>query len=137
MVDELYEREPCWDQPPGVRRCAVRRKERCMQLAVFDDDRLAVVDGDVLIDVTDALGATGPDGPLRAFLDAGGGLAQLAALDLTGLPRRELATARLAPPVLPRAVIAAPVNYRDHQQEMHEQRKIGRASCREGEWMWG
>ena len=95
-----------------------------MQLAVFDDDRLAVVDGDVLIDVTDALGATGPDGPLRAFLDAGGGLAQLAALDLTGLPRRELATARLAPPVLPRAVIAAPVNYRDHQQEMHEQRSI-------------
>src|SRR5690625_6850222 len=65
MVDELYDRAPCWGQPPGVRRCAVRRKERCMQLAVFDDDRLAVVDGDVLIDVTDALGATGPDGPLR------------------------------------------------------------------------
>lgn len=97
-----------------------------MQLAVFDDDRLAVVDGEVLIDITDALdlGHAGPGGPLRAFLDAGGGPAELAALDLGNLPRHDLATARLAPPVLPRAVIAAPVNYRDHQQEMHEQRSI-------------
>ena len=97
-----------------------------MRLASFlngdGDHRLGVVDGDDLLDVTDRLG--GPPGPvsvspMRALLSHSG-----STIEVLGTPEGErvpLASVQLAPIVPdPGKIIAAPVNYRDHQAEMQE-----------------
>lgn len=101
-----------------------------MRLASTVDARLVVVTGDRLVDVTDALGlaagpGVGPGGPLLALLQRGRAAEELAALDLAALPSLPADGARLAAPIArPGTVIGAPVNYVDHQVEMHEQRTI-------------
>ncbi len=97
-----------------------------MRLAGTPDGRLHVVHDDQVVDVTDALGLpAGPTGGLRAFLERGGTVADLAALDLAALPSRPLATTTLGAPVpRPSTVVGAPVNYLDHKAEMGEQRTI-------------
>lgn len=98
-----------------------------MRLATTLDGHLHAVVADELVDLTDRLDLTGagPGGPLLAFLERGGTAADLAALDLAGLPRRPLDAAALAAPVpRPGKVVGAPVNYVDHQVEMSEQRTI-------------
>lgn len=93
-----------------------------MRLATTTDGRLLVsVDGTVAGDATAALGLTGASDPLIALLDRGDGGAPLADLDPDALPRVDLADVALAAPLRPRTVVGAPVNYRDHQVEMHEQ----------------
>lgn len=92
-----------------------------MRIATTSDGRLLVAtDGTVAADVTDALGLTGPD-PFALLLARGQGVAPLAGLDLAALPQVALGDVVLAAPLRPRTVIGAPVNYRDHQVEMHEQ----------------
>ncbi|GAB3170930.1 hypothetical protein GCM10027059_38260 [Myceligenerans halotolerans] len=100
-----------------------------MRLASTVDARLHAVVGDRLVDLTDAVGVAGAGagagGPLLAFLERGGSLAELTSLDLDGLPSRPLEGARLAAPIArPGKVIGAPVNYLDHQAEMSEQKTI-------------
>ncbi|ADG73214.1 5-carboxymethyl-2-hydroxymuconateDelta-isomerase [Cellulomonas flavigena DSM 20109] len=97
-----------------------------MKLASTLDRRLLAVRGDHAVDLTDALGLTpGPGGPLLAFLERGGTLDGLLAIDLDALPAQPLDPARLAAPLArPGKVVGAPVNYRDHQVEMAEQRTI-------------
>lgn len=102
-----------------------------MRLASTVDARLHAVVRDRLVDLTDALGisvgvaGSGAGGPLLAFLERGGTLAELAALPLDGLPTRPLDGARLAAPIArPGKVVGAPVNYLDHKAEMGEQRTI-------------
>lgn len=97
-----------------------------MKLASTLDARLHAVLDDRSVDLTDALGLRpGPGGPLLAFLEAGGTLADLHALDLDALPSHPLDPARLAAPVArPGKVVGAPVNYLDHKAEMGEQRTI-------------
>lgn len=101
-----------------------------MRLASTVDARLVVVTGDRLVDVTDALGlaaghGVGPGGPLLALLERGRAAEELAALDLAALPSLPGDGARLAAPIArPGKVVGAPVNYVDHQVEMHEQRTI-------------
>ncbi|MFC8798613.1 fumarylacetoacetate hydrolase family protein [Promicromonospora sp. NPDC057138] len=98
-----------------------------MRLASTVDARLHAVVEDRLVDLTDALGVAGAGagGPLLAFLERGGTLAELAALDLDGLPTRPLDGARLAAPIArPGKVVGAPVNYLDHKAEMSEQKTI-------------
>ncbi len=97
-----------------------------MKIAVFDGDRLGLVEGEEVVDITGTLDLRpGRGGPLLAFLDAGGTSADLAALDTTALPRRPLAGVRLEAPLRrPGKVVGAPVNYVDHQLEMDEQRTI-------------
>lgn len=98
-----------------------------MRLASTLDARLHAVVRDRLVDLTDALGVAGAGagGPLLAFLERGGTLADLAALDLDGLPDRSLEGTRLAAPIArPGKVIGAPVNYLDHKAEMSEQKTI-------------
>ncbi|UZN03743.1 fumarylacetoacetate hydrolase family protein [Cellulomonas sp. S1-8] len=97
-----------------------------MRLASTVDARLHVVLSDRSVDVTDALGLRpGAGGPLLAFLDDGGSIAELQALDLDAWPSQPLDVGRLAAPIArPGKVVGAPVNYRDHQAEMGEQRTI-------------
>jgi 2-keto-4-pentenoate hydratase/2-oxohepta-3-ene-1,7-dioic acid hydratase in catechol pathway len=98
-----------------------------MRLASTVDARLHAVVQDRLVDLTETLGLTGAaaGGPLLEFLERGGTLAELAALDLDGLPSRPLDGARLAAPIArPGKVVGAPVNYLDHKAEMGEQKTI-------------
>ena len=97
-----------------------------MKLASTLDARLLAVLDDRSVDLTDALGLRpGPGGPLLAFLEAGGTLADLQELDLDALPSQPLDVTRLAAPVArPGKVVGAPVNYLDHKAEMGEQRTI-------------
>lgn len=97
-----------------------------MRLASTLDARLLTLVGDDAIDVTDALALRpAAGGPLLAFLERGGTVDELAALDLDRLPRRPLAELRLAAPIArPGKVVGAPVNYLDHKVEMGEQRTI-------------
>ena len=97
-----------------------------MKLASTLDARLLAVLDDRSVDLTDALRLRpGPGGPLLAFLDAGGTLADLQELDLDALPSRPLDPTRLAAPLArPGKVVGAPVNYLDHKAEMGEQRTI-------------
>ena len=98
-----------------------------MRLASTLDARLHAVVRDRLVDLTDVLGVAGAGagGPLLAFLERGGTLDDLTSLDLDGLPERPLEGARLAAPIArPGKVVGAPVNYRDHQIEMSEQKTI-------------
>ena len=84
--------------------------------------RLGVVEGDAIVDVTrNVRGPGGEDcvSPMRALLTRPGPLVEnVGSLDGERIP---LASARLAPVVPdPPKIIAAPVNYRDHQAEMQE-----------------
>jgi 2-keto-4-pentenoate hydratase/2-oxohepta-3-ene-1,7-dioic acid hydratase in catechol pathway len=98
-----------------------------MRLASTRDGHLHAVVDDELVDLTGPLSLhdAGPGGPLMAFLQRGGTVAELAAVDLAPLPRRPLTGAALAAPIArPGKVVGAPVNYLDHQVEMSEQRTI-------------
>lgn len=93
-----------------------------MKLCRFDVDRLGVVDGDEIVDVSGALDALPasrwvrePGDAVVARLDA-----LRAAIDgmIDGAPRRPRAGVRLAAPVAtPSKIIGAPVNYHAHLDE--------------------
>ena len=93
-----------------------------MRLCRFDEDRLGVVEGDVVCDVTAVLGALAP---VRWPLPAGDlFIAQLDALRpqieraCAGATRLPLSQVRLYPPVAnPTKICAAPVNYLQHLRE--------------------
>src|SRR5690606_35250591 len=97
-----------------------------MRLASTADARLLIVGDDRTVDVTDALGLVpGAGGPLLAFLERGGDLAELEALELDALPAVALENGRLAAPISrPGKIVGAPVNCLDHKVEMGEQRTI-------------
>ncbi|WP_374946061.1 fumarylacetoacetate hydrolase family protein [Agreia sp.] len=87
-----------------------------------DENRLGVIEGDEIVDVTRNVSAEGGRAslsPMRMLLSLPGSLLEnVGALDGERIP---LASARVAAVVPdPPKVIAAPVNYRDHQAEMKE-----------------
>ena len=85
-----------------------------MRICCFDSDRVGVVAGDEVVDLTPHL----PAGEDPALVLSGIAPAQLAAWQ-EGAARRPLASVRLDSPVRrPGKVIAAPVNYRKHVEEM-------------------
>jgi 2-keto-4-pentenoate hydratase/2-oxohepta-3-ene-1,7-dioic acid hydratase in catechol pathway len=93
-----------------------------MRLASHGDGRVGVVDGHELVDVSDVVAGLAPGtgiSLMRRLIGAWPAVsAALAELDGPRWPWRE---ATLAPPVPdPSKIIAAPVNYRDHQQEMSQ-----------------
>jgi len=93
-----------------------------MKLCRFDDDRLGIVEGDEVADVSAALDAIAPlRWPLRpgdaliANLEAVLGRARALA---ARAPRRKLAELRLRPPVAnPSKIVNAPINYQAHIDE--------------------
>jgi 2-keto-4-pentenoate hydratase/2-oxohepta-3-ene-1,7-dioic acid hydratase in catechol pathway len=94
-----------------------------MRLVVFDDSRLGLLrDGTAVVDVSDLVGAGGAEWPPVFLLRAIAGFDGLRPRLLEALQRRSgipLDRVRLrAPVVFPTKVIAAPVNYRLHLEEM-------------------
>jgi 2-keto-4-pentenoate hydratase/2-oxohepta-3-ene-1,7-dioic acid hydratase in catechol pathway len=93
-----------------------------MRLCRFDNDRLGLVQGEEIADVTAALGALPsyrwplpPGDPLIANLER---LRPEIERIAAAAPRRRLASVRLRSPVAnPSKIIAAPVNYMKHVEE--------------------
>ncbi|WP_413810784.1 fumarylacetoacetate hydrolase family protein [Streptomyces sp. OE57] len=98
-----------------------------MRIARFDNDRLGLVRGGRILDVTDQLTDRLTQGPYslarRLVADFATGRPLLESLEAkadpsTGLP---LDAVQLRSPIPdPTKIVAAPVNYRDHQAEMSE-----------------
>lgn len=92
-----------------------------MRFAVYDNDRLGVVAGNDVIDVTNLVGENegDPSGPLSRLIQRGYDQARFAADRLAGRPRQALSEVHLAAPLpRPGKIIGAPVNYLDHKAEM-------------------
>ncbi|EGX58057.1 5-carboxymethyl-2-hydroxymuconate delta-isomerase [Streptomyces zinciresistens K42] len=92
-----------------------------MRLALFDNGRLGLVDGDALVDVTDQLagaGTAGPAGALQHYIETTTAGEQVR-FSLAGRPRISLTEAALRAPLpRPGKIVGAPVNYLDHKAEM-------------------
>lgn len=85
----------------------------CTYLGAFGEHRLGALGPDGVVDVTDQAPAGGPGGPMRRLLASG------RPLDSLTLDGSLVASPRLLAPVPdPSKVVAAPVNYTDHQTEM-------------------
>ncbi|MGO4596192.1 fumarylacetoacetate hydrolase family protein [Terrabacter sp. 2RAF25] len=96
-----------------------------MRIARFDDDRIGVVVGEGIVDVTDALelsaGEWPPVGMNRLIRDFQAVRPVLARAAARG-PAQPLSDVTLRTPVpWPNKVIAFPVNYHDHGREMQAQ----------------
>jgi 2-keto-4-pentenoate hydratase/2-oxohepta-3-ene-1,7-dioic acid hydratase in catechol pathway len=92
-----------------------------MRYVVFDDNRLGLVDGQEIVDVTDVLGVTagGVRGPLQSALEADALPVTLADPRCSSAPRVPIGEVTLRAPLpRPGKVIGAPVNYFAHQEEM-------------------
>jgi len=112
-----------------------------MKLCRFDDDRLGLVEGDAVLDVSEALAAIPPQkwpyrhgdaliAHLPAVLERARSLAPRAA-------RRKLAEVRLRSPVAnPSKIVNAPINYQKHIDEAKGDQGIahGREIKTIGDW---
>ncbi|NQD86448.1 fumarylacetoacetate hydrolase family protein [Paenarthrobacter sp. CM16] len=90
-----------------------------MKLVRFDDDKLGVIDGDEVIDISDSVCGTSA-GRLQAYIEALA-VGKISGADIEGGNRTRHALADITirnPLPLPPKIIAAPVNYLDHQVEM-------------------
>lgn len=101
-----------------------------MRICRFDEDRLGLVQGEDVLDVTPALEAIplqrwplAHGDPLIAHLDRV--LERVRALE-AGAPRRRLAAVRLKSPVAnPGKIVNAPINYQAHIDEAKADPKLG------------
>ncbi|WP_037064498.1 fumarylacetoacetate hydrolase family protein [Pseudonocardia acaciae] len=86
-----------------------------MRFAVFGQDRLGLVQGEEIVDVTASVpGPASPAGVLHRLIEAGD-----VPMPTDAVATHALSSVRLAAPLpRPPKIIAAPVNYRDHQAEM-------------------
>lgn len=92
-----------------------------MKLCRFNDNRIGVVEGETVIDVTDALGPLSlgsyPGSPADPLIENLPRVRRIAG-NAGALPRHALAAVRLLSPVArPAHIMAAPVNYLLHQAE--------------------
>jgi 2-keto-4-pentenoate hydratase/2-oxohepta-3-ene-1,7-dioic acid hydratase in catechol pathway len=98
-----------------------------MRLVTFDDGRLGAIDGDEVLDLTAACGAedAGIAGPLHAAINAGALPSDLQDPRLEGVPRHPVDGVTLQAPLpRPGKIVAAPVNYLAHRDEMRETRTV-------------
>ena len=99
-----------------------------MRLCRFDHDRLGLVEGEEVLDVTDLFDRSPPwpappgDWIIRQAVEMGPGLLAAA----VSRPRLEIEGLRLESPVAaPGKIIGAPINYRAHIDEAHADQGIG------------
>jgi 2-keto-4-pentenoate hydratase/2-oxohepta-3-ene-1,7-dioic acid hydratase in catechol pathway len=86
-----------------------------MRVASFNDDRVGLIEDDLVMDVTPYVAERGRSSPMRQLIE------QWHTIPFGRLAgeRLPLGDVRLGPPVPdPSKIFAAPVNYRDHQAEM-------------------
>jgi 2-keto-4-pentenoate hydratase/2-oxohepta-3-ene-1,7-dioic acid hydratase in catechol pathway len=96
-----------------------------MRLIRFDEDRLGVIDGDQVIDITGLVDTHPDSGRLHGFIRAAGAGLELGPAELADAPRVDLSAVTVTCPLpLPPKVIAAPVNYLDHKAEMKVQHTV-------------
>jgi 2-keto-4-pentenoate hydratase/2-oxohepta-3-ene-1,7-dioic acid hydratase in catechol pathway len=93
-----------------------------MRLASFNGNRVGRVEGEEIVDLTDLIFDGTPSdvaySPMRALITRWDQLRERAGLVLG--PRHSLSDVTLGPPVPdPSKILAAPVNYADHQLEMN------------------
>jgi len=116
-----------------------------VKLCRYDDDRLGMVDGDEVLDVSGALDAITPQrwpiasgDPLILNLP---GVVERAKALAAAAPRRKLAAVRLKSPVAnPTKIINAPINYQAHIDEARNDQGIAHGrdlSKGKGIWDWG
>jgi 2-keto-4-pentenoate hydratase/2-oxohepta-3-ene-1,7-dioic acid hydratase in catechol pathway len=115
-----------------------------MKLCRFDNDRLGVVQGDQVLDVSQALAEIpmqrwplAQGDPLIANLER---VAAAAKRLMPSAPRKPLAQAKLLSPVAnPGKIVAAPINYSDHIAESIKDPGIahGRTNIAKGIGDWG
>jgi 2-keto-4-pentenoate hydratase/2-oxohepta-3-ene-1,7-dioic acid hydratase in catechol pathway len=89
-----------------------------MRLCRFDDDRLGVVDEDCVRDVTSVFDGLDGDGPRFAALEAL--RPRIAAIAAQAAPKPLSAVRLLSPVARPGKIVAAPVNYINHLNEVNE-----------------
>jgi 2-keto-4-pentenoate hydratase/2-oxohepta-3-ene-1,7-dioic acid hydratase in catechol pathway len=93
-----------------------------VKIAVYDNNRVGVVDGARLVDISDLVPGWDPKAPsvfMPAFMTAYAALAPRIRERLSAGPAVSWETVTLRPPVpAPSKILAAPVNYRAHQAEM-------------------
>lgn len=96
-----------------------------MRFIVFDSDKLGVLQGDRVVNVTALLpGGAGYGGPLHHLIESGATLDWSDEL-LQQQPSNALSDVAVATPFpRPPKVVAAPVNYLDHKAEMSEVHSI-------------
>ncbi len=108
-----------------------------MRICRFDDDRLGVIEGDQVLDVTPALAEIpmqrwplAQGDPLIAHIDR---VVAAAKSLLPSAPRKPVASVRLLAPVPnPSKIVGAPINYNDHIEESKQDPGIahGRTNIR-------
>ncbi|MBX5436281.1 MAG: fumarylacetoacetate hydrolase family protein [Alicyclobacillaceae bacterium] len=100
-----------------------------MRIALFNGNRLGVVQADRIADVTEAVGwdATDAHRSLVRLISRFGELRGTIEQALAKAPTVPLSSVSLDAPVPnPSKIVAAPVNYRAHQQEMQEEFTVER-----------
>jgi 2-keto-4-pentenoate hydratase/2-oxohepta-3-ene-1,7-dioic acid hydratase in catechol pathway len=96
-----------------------------VRLCRFGDDRLGLVDGEAVHDVTAIREAVPPlDGAGDALFAALPGLESEIRALAARAPAVALSEVRLLAPARPGKIVAAPVNYLDHLNEVHEDSEL-------------
>lgn len=93
-----------------------------MRLATFNDDRVGLIRDDFIVDISDRVGGSGLGGrsTMRRLIGAWDALDHASLAE--GCPILPLSAVTLRAPVPdPSKILAAPVNYRDHQSEMQQE----------------
>ena len=93
-----------------------------MKLDSFDDNRIGVVSGDSIVDVSDLVGAGGGQWPpvaMTKLIADFGRLRPLIEAAAQSWPAKPLSKVRLGTPIpWPSKIIAYPANYHEHAEEM-------------------
>jgi len=114
-----------------------------MKLCRFDDDRLGLIDGEDVLDVSDALDAIpaqrwpiAPGDPLIVHLER---VSQRVGTLAAAAPRRKIAAVTLKSPVAnPGKIVNAPINYQAHIAEAAKDQGIAHGrDMSKGIWDWG
>ena len=99
-----------------------------MRLCRFDHDRLGLVEGDEVVEVTDLFDRSPPwpSPPGDWIIRQAAGIGPALAVKAAGRPGRALSGVRLESPVAaPGKIVGAPINYRAHIDEAHADTGIG------------
>lgn len=136
LEDETKERGGRKDGTPqepssSTEMAAAPRGAKGMRFALFEDERLGLVHGNSIRDLTAVVGNRSMEGPgtamLRLIQRWNDIQPRLDLETLSSLPEMALGDVRLGPPIpMPGKIVAAPINYLDHKEEMKVKGSVDR-----------